>query len=218
MNLSPLIILVIGKPGSGKSTFIEALVSKFEVCAATPFQIFNDRDVLVKLAHTNTMSDFIRALDDINFEIVDDKAYDIAIDEVVSAIHKAKDHHLLLVEFSRNNYLRALRKFADLFDSNNFLIVYVETAFEICKKRNLQRAVQSNSHCVPTDEMDSYFQFDDLDQLIPQYQDRLMVIDNESVKSDLHLQIDELWPALISPIYKEKTYDELSRQIAVSER
>lgn len=210
MKHSPLIILVIGRPGSGKSTFINALVSRLETDAVRPFQTFNDRDVLVRMAHTTSMSEFIRALDDINFEIVDNKAYDIAIDEVVSAIGKAKNDHFALVEFSRNDYLRALDKFVDLFARHRFLIVYIKTAFEICKERNLDRANQSNSHVVPSDEMDSYFRFDDLDQVILRYQEQLLVINNGSVKSDLHLQVDEVWTTLIDQNTKEKSYGEFS--------
>ena len=192
----PLVITVIGKPGSGKSTLIELLAEKFQSHDTRPFQIYNDRDVLVQMAQSNTMDHLIRPRDAVNFEILDERAYDVAIDELITTVSKAGGNRVSLIEFSRNDYIRTFRQFHALLANKKSLVVYVKTPFEICSERNVRRALFENAHSVPLEEMESYFRVDDAEQLVRKYPKRVTVVSNELQKGDLLQRVDELWLTL----------------------
>jgi adenylate kinase family enzyme len=191
---TPFVITVIGKPGSGKSTLIEFLIGKSH--ALPRLRIFNDRDVLVQMAHTDGMSHLIRALDARNFEILDEGAYDVAVDKLLETVCDVGGDRVPLIEFSRKDYVRTFQRFPALLAHKKSLVVYLETPFSICKQRNIQRAVLENSYSVPSDEMESYFRVDDIEQLIRKYPKRVMVVGNASEKNDLIHRVDELWSTL----------------------
>lgn len=202
----PLIITVIGKPGSGKSTFIEFMTAEFRSQA---FRVFNDRDVLLQLAQTNSSPDLIRPLDSLNFEILDERAYDVAIDKLLSAVIGAGVNEISLVEFSRNNYVRTFQRSAALLAHNQSLIVYVETPFNICQERNIQRAVLNNSYSVPSAEMESYFKVDDINQLVRKHPKRVIVVNNKFEKAGLIRGVDEVWSSLQNTVCNGGVYGKL---------
>lgn len=198
------LITIIGKPGSGKSTFIRLLSSKFQSHEDYRIQVFNDRDILVEMAHQSDSRHLIRPLDAKNFEIVDDAAYDIAIDRLISRLRAAEDDEILLTEFSRNGYVRTLQRFGDLFSDGGSIIVYLDTPFDVCKERNIKRAILSQLHTVPSDEMESYFKTDDIEQLKLAYPSQVVVLKNELEVSELVRQLEEAWPTLRRAISQRK--------------
>src|SRR6266404_5608354 len=175
----PFTIIVIGKPGSGKSTFVQVLSSKLRTHTDYQIQVFNDRDILVEMAYGLDFRELIRPLDSKNFEVVDVLVYDIAVDRLVSKLREMANNRVLLVEFSRNEYMGTFERFGDLFSDANSVAIYIDTPFDICKKRNIERAISNNSYTVPWDEMESYFRVDDVESLILAYPKQVLVLDNE---------------------------------------
>ena len=201
----PLVITVIGKPGSGKSTLIELLAEKFQSYGARPFQVYNDRDILVQMAQSNTMAHLIRPRDAVNFEILDERAYDVAIDKLIATVSKPRGNRVSLIEFSRNDYVRTFRQFDALWAHKKSLVVYVKTPFEMCSERNVRRALFENAHSVPSEEMESYFRVDDIEQLVRRYPKRVRVVNNDLEKGDLLHRADELWSTLKDRISLRRT-------------
>ncbi len=192
----PFTIIVIGKPGSGKSTFVQVLSSKLRTHTDYQIQVFNDRDILVEMAYGLDFRELIRPLDSKNFEVVDVLVYDIAVDRLVSKLREMANNRVLLVEFSRNEYMGTFERFGDLFSDANSVAIYIDTPFDICKKRNIERAISNNSYTVPWDEMESYFRVDDVESLILAYPKQVLVLDNELEPTKLAQQLEAIWPRL----------------------
>jgi adenylate kinase family enzyme len=197
----PFVITVIGKPGSGKTTLTELLIRKFRCDGAPEARIFNDRDVLLQMAQEQTLSHLIRARDALNFEIVDERAYQVAIHELIDRVSNEIHACVSFIEFSRKDYLKTFAQCAALLAHNKSFVVYLQTPFGICKERNIERAVSENSHSVPSDEMDSYFRDDDFEQFNRKYPTRVMVVENAREKKHLSQQVDDLWSTI-----KDRTF------------
>lgn len=190
-------IVVIGKPGSGKTTFIQRLSLKIQNETELQSQIFNDRDILLEMAHKSDFHDLIKATDEINFEVFDEGVYDVAIDQLISKLNSINTENVSLVEFSRNQYLRVFERFGDYFSKERSVAVYLDTGLATCKHRNKLR-----DHSVPDKEMDEYFSIDDVEDLISAYPGQVLRVNNELTKGDLDERIEEVWPNLLHALTK----------------
>ncbi len=194
----PFIIVANGRPGSGKSTFVKFLSSQLRTATEYSVQVFNDRDILLDMARTDDLREIIRALDENNFEVKDSIAYDIAIDKLIEKLREADGDQILLVEFSRNDYVRTFQRFGDMPFQDNFLVVYMDTNLELCKKRNTTR-----EYSVPAQEMDTYFKTDDIEQLVSFYPKHVIKLNNENEIVALTQKVTEMWPVLQQKISQE---------------
>ena len=191
-----MLVLVVGKPGSGKTTYIRLLAAKL-LESNYNFQVFNDRDILLELAHDPDYSKMIRLIGSPNFEVIDNKIYDVAITRLLAKLLGfGEKGRIALVEFSRNEYTNILVQFENMFLRSNLLLIYLKTSFKICSIRNVNRNRIEASYLVPLEEMNAYFKHDDLDRLTTNYADVITIIDNND---EIHL-LDEQLDSIIAKI------------------
>lgn len=115
-----------------------------------------------------------------------------------------KPDHMILLEFARPNYVRALQNFDRRILARS-LVVYLEVSFEICWVRNVARheaalAEGGDDHLVCRETMEELYLYDDQHALVRHLQEQnipVLVINNEA-EGEEHLsrQVKELFAAL----------------------
>ncbi|MBP1637603.1 MAG: hypothetical protein H6Q18_392 [Bacteroidetes bacterium] len=156
-----MIYFIIGKPASGKSTFIKnKLITKHE-----NFKLYDDRNFLLKHALNNKYSDMIQLTDETNFIIKKIELLDNVLSEIANCLLDRTEKYSF-VEFSRNNYSYCFDViFNTIINRNSCKIIYLNTPFSICLNRNNHR-----KHKVPIEEMINYFRNDDIYKVTQNYE------------------------------------------------
>ncbi len=171
MDIKNPFIILLGRPGCGKSAIYKILIRQFkEKGIADEFERIDDFPILKELLDKDT--EFKRHIrKDGGFAVTD---WSI-VDEVLQVIDKraferAKDNKILFIEFARADYKSALKNFSEDFVKNS-VILYIKVDFDVCLKRNEERFKEAgdkdiDSHIVPPDLMKSYYKDDDIEKLI----------------------------------------------------
>jgi adenylate kinase family enzyme len=116
-----------------------------------------------------------------------------------------KPDHLIVLEFARANYVRAMENFDGRILARS-LVVYMEVSFETCWARNVARheattlAEGGDDHLVSREQMEELYLHDDQHALVRYIQEQnipVLVINNEA-EGEEHLtrQVEELFAIL----------------------
>jgi len=179
-------VFVLGLPGSGKSTaarYIQMLARINGWCSTR----FNDYDILYEMFEADDGSRFSSTEHD-GFDVHNHSAFDDALKEVEKRLlqRKAASHkqsELVIIEFSRNDYNKALKLFdPKLLRKASFL--FVDADIPACKHRIRERVAH---HCMPDDHFVSEYIFEAYYQMdTRQYVDSIASGLNEccDIKSD----------------------------------
>jgi adenylate kinase family enzyme len=179
----PSTVLIIGRPGAGKST--AAYILQSELCKRMyPQSIFTHSDYRVLYNWSRSSSEVAAAFQSTGdgFEVVKWSILDDALGEINRVILR-KTKALHVVEFARGKYLNALKKFSE---TRIAAILYIDCSILHCKERNQMRwggRMSFDSGFVPPEVMTTHYNTDDLDDLKEKYPDRIRVIKNESSRS-----------------------------------
>lgn len=206
MKIKNPFILLLGRPGCGKSAIYKLLTQKFKKKSiADEFERIDDFPILKELLDKDT--EFKRHIrKDGGFAVTD---WTI-VDEVLQIINqrifeKVKDNKIIFVEFARAKYIDALKNFTQEFLDNS-IILYIKVDFGVCLKRNEERFKTAgdrdiDAHIVPPDLMKSYYKDDDIENLLETKGEeytkkilpyRLFVLDNnESGLDKLEQKLDK---------------------------
>ncbi len=162
-------ILLLGRPGSGKSAIYKLLQEKFKKeNIADKFERIDDFPILKELLDKDTeQKRHIKK--DGGFAVTDWSIIDEVLQVINSrAFTKTEPNKIVFIEFARANYMDALKNFTENF-LQNAVILYVFVDFEKCLNRNEERFKQAkdklDDHIVPPDLMKSYYKDDDIEKM-----------------------------------------------------
>ncbi len=162
-------IFLLGRPGCGKSVVFHMLGERLrkEKLASDVMRI-DDFPVLKDIVDED--KGFKRHLrKEGGFEVTDFSMLDDVLKRINDQLKKLeKSGRVIFVEFSRDNYVRAMKNFdREVLDRS--LILYIYTPFDVCLERNVRRFREGpkglDDHIVPSDLMHKYYRNDDYEEL-----------------------------------------------------
>lgn len=186
------LLFVIGRPGSGKSTFARYLTREL---VSTRVLYLNDYDLL--LAQTKALSDKqIRWEKNGQFEILDRSIFDGLLGQLMKPIELYRGKRPIIAEFSRSFYVQAFEKLPSL-RSSSFTIVYIESPVETCVKRAEIRAAYYPIKTTPASVIRNYHSEDDLLALQAAYPGRVRIVKNtasslQSLEREASLLLEDI--------------------------
>lgn len=185
LDASQMYILLLGPPGSGKTTFARMIKAN----ARQEISLLNDRDTLLEMSGDPKYSEILFQTGKNSFSVLNNSVYDIALNELGRKIKtEYSARHFLCVEFSRNNYLSAVRILSDYINISGMRLLYMCCNISMCVARNEERSSQIGGYSVPEDEMLSYFAQDD------------------------HARLNEFFPHLLHCIANKSSLEALQRK------
>jgi hypothetical protein len=203
-------VFLLGLPGSGKSTaarYIEMLARDYDWLP----RCFNDYGILLKMFRTDSEGKRFSCTKHGGFDVHELIAFDDALIEVEKVVSQREEvandqNELIVIEFARDDYCRALDLFSPAFLRDAFFL-FIDADIPTCIKRIKDRIANPQTpddHDVSEYIFESYYQNDNR-----QYQasvtsnlngcrdineDRVMVIDNTTTTSIQHfLEIIKPW-------------------------
>lgn len=188
------IVLVIGRPGSGKSSFSRLAVNHLpEVTPLNQCVHIPDFDYIdAKFQYVDTVSGIATKVTDGFLLDNPNEMFEKATESVISKIKAFKNSSatpdIIFVEISRTSYTKDVQQM-----SNQGLkpdcVVYLDAPFDTCLQRNIERinSVNGDRHVVSSDEMERTYKTDDIDDLKQQFGNRLFVFKNSTNGQD-HLR------------------------------
>jgi hypothetical protein len=169
------LILVVGRPGSGKSAFVRALLRSLSHPGALAL---NDYTLLLQRIESLDQTQ-IRWTSEGQFEILDRAIFDDLLRELVGTALANRATRPVILEFSRDKYSEALKKFPE-FINDPPLIIYIDCPLEICVQRNAARAPGYPINVVPESVIRSHYAQDDLAALIAAFPGAIRRVDSSS--------------------------------------
>lgn len=190
-------LFLLGLPGSGKSLvarYLQAYLASFGLSTAR----FNDYGILYQMFEHDTDGLF-QAAEPEGFDVVDIIAFDLALrrlEELIKTYQKQAPQEFIIIEFSRNDYMRALKQFSPAF-LEDACFLYLGTSVEKCQQRIAERAITKDypADDYPVSEyiFDRYYHSDDGDELLPFLEDKLgiderrvLIYENEGTPEELY--------------------------------
>jgi adenylate kinase family enzyme len=179
-------LLVFGLPGSGKSTIARHITIYLKDRNWESIH-FSDHVILKEMFLADSEPKQFRPTDHGGFDVLDFMVFDIALRRLEQEINQhllsAKQEEIVLIEFSRNDYLRAFQQFSDTFLRDSYFM-YLMADVENCKNRIRERIthpITKDDFFVSENIFNTYYNEDD-GQEIPQILVRNYSIDKQRIK------------------------------------
>jgi adenylate kinase family enzyme len=156
-------IFLLGRPGSGKSTaarYIDLMTREYGWSSVH----INDYEFLQAMYQADTQYQRFRPSVYGGFDVLDFSVLDIALQEVEArACHYMSfPKKLLLLEFARDNYQRALKQFQPGFLQDAYFLFF-EATIDMCVRRVYERSSNPtswNDHFISEQMIRSYYSDD----------------------------------------------------------
>ena len=159
----PLTVVLMGRPGSGKTTVAKSIVSSLSEAGITAVH-YSDFEWFNKLFH-KTDSDKFEKTDDGGFIVTDKSQFSEATKFLAECVEKSgREVSIVILEMARGKYMDELR----LLKSRGIVIdlaVYVDVDYKTAVLRNTWRKEVDGGHYVSKKEMETTFARDDIDQI-----------------------------------------------------
>lgn len=206
-------VFLLGRPGCGKSAVYHGLEQR--ILDSGQARTIERVDDFPKVWATLQRDDALESegKQRLYSERTAEGGYVLTSDEVlndilreVSADVLTKDEpdHMIVLEFARPNYVRAIQNFDERILARS-LVIYLEVSFEICWARNVARheaalAEGGDDHLVCREAMEELYLYDDQNALVRHLREQgipVLVVNNEA-EGEEHLirQVEELFAVL----------------------
>ena len=184
-------VFVIGRPGSGKTTFARYLR---RVLWNWRTVSINDYDLLLSKIPTLTPAQI--RWENGQFEIIDRSVFDRLLSEIVAKVRSERGKRHIIVELARPSYSEIITQFQD-FAQFPFYVFYLDTPINVCIQRNYTRAPASPSRIVPESIIRRFFATDDIELVADRIPQWTRIINNAntslaSLEREANLLVDEL--------------------------
>jgi adenylate kinase family enzyme len=205
-------LFVLGLPGSGKSS-VAHYISMHARDRWWSTTHINDYDILYQMFREDTQGQF-KSADFGGFDVLDLSTFDTALKKLERQVNRyfsAKSDEIILIEFSRNDYTKALHQFSNEFLHDAYFL-YLDAEIDTCKRRILHRVANptnNDDHYVSDYIFETYYNNDN-GQYIPYIlerdfgidQQRSMMIDNnytlQEASSIISSFIDSMLASMLS--------------------
>ncbi len=180
-------IFLLGRPGCGKSAIYRMVIDKLkQKNVGKEYPRVDDFPKLWAIFQNDEKTGEwkrCKKTPDGGYKVTDDTIWDDILKQVNKDLLKFKSDEVIFVEFSRSNYVNALKNFSQQILKNS-VIVYIDCSFEICWERNVERhknaiAAGTDDHLVSREEMEKTYLYDDKDKLVQLKEYEIVVIKNE---------------------------------------
>jgi len=133
-------VLLLGRPGCGKSTAYKALAPKLEAAGvASDFERVDDSPKIWNPFQTDTESRRCRRTEDGDCKVTDDTVWDdILVELGKEAEARSSPGKITFIEFARDSYIRVLSNFSPRVIAEA-VIVYIACSFDNCWERIIKR-------------------------------------------------------------------------------
>lgn len=190
-------VFLIGRPGCGKSAVYRLLEGLLRGRGFKGrLRRIDDFPILKRIFEKDIKFRRHRPTPDGGVKITDDTVWDDLTEALNErALELQSPDGLLFVEFSRDNYVRAFRKFSPNVLENS-LIVYIDCPWNVCWERNVRRArVEKglDAHLVSREEMEKTYAEDDHSELFKRIGVPVLSIRNEGESlEELRLELEKV--------------------------
>ncbi len=176
---TPLIMLVVGRPGSGKSTVAEELEKQLRVAKIDARHVSDIEFFLRLFAQPVRPECGFAPTADGGYIVTDARVWERATESLaasVTALPATTD--IAIVECARSSYSSLLDQLASKCVRPDF-VTYIDTPYEIAVKRNAMRRGVDGRHYVSKDEMEKSYRSDDVRRLRDRLGSAVVEIPNE---------------------------------------
>lgn len=160
-------LFILGRPGSGKSAAFRHIKQYINRKYGWSAIHYNDYDILKdlflfeKLFQSGAKSRRFRATEHGGFDVLDFSVLDIALKRLEKEVrHRySSNDELIVIEFARDDYAKALELFSPGFLKDAFFL-FLDTDLRTCMKRVQERVTHPTSeddHFVSEDILRSYY-------------------------------------------------------------
>lgn len=147
-------LFVLGCPGSGKSTAARYIAMLVRDKGCSTIHI-NDYEILYEMFQSDakTADEKFRSVDYGGFDVLDPTVYNKALLQLEQEVQRSysEGNELIIIEFARDDYSKALKQFSDGFLQDAYFLFFDAQA-DVCIKRILHRVIHpatKDDHFVP---------------------------------------------------------------------
>jgi adenylate kinase family enzyme len=196
-------LFILGLPGSGKSTIARRITAYLKDRNWRSVH-YSDHVILKEMFLAESEHKQFAPADHGGFDVLDLTARDVALQKLEQKVNQhplpVKQEEIVLIEFARNDYLRAFQQFSDRFLHDAYFL-YLDVETDICKRRIQKRIanpISDDDFYVSEYIFNAYYNEDD-GRSIPQMlaseygieEQRVKVINNNGSLSDSITQVNQ---------------------------
>ncbi len=229
-------VVVLGRPGSGKSTAIHRII---ELADRRNYHTAHIRDytILFDMFKQDVSHKKFKAIDWNGFDVLEFSVLDDALKQLEKKVEEREQEldrsspnqkKIIMIEFARNDYSQALSNFTPEFLSNAYFL-YIEAGLKPCIDRIHRRRANNNSsncdrHFVSDDIMNTYYQTDNwlstLQTLSAQQQENACRLNNDGLQKAFELQVSHFAQAIFDKEFSDNptppVVDNQVKEMAIS--